>query len=275
MQEPTLKTECAHWGWTEHRYFGHAVFGELLGQENFTGLTVLSVLGRRLPAESLGVVDDMAIALTLADPRIWPLKMTRLLAAYGGAVAASGGALSCQEGARIGPWTGQQAATALHEFHAQLGPHQNDAARVRAAVLENIGSRSFVWGFGTPFRDRDERLVAFERRIVERGRHTLPYWRTFQAISRVITEERGVQPNMGMGFAAACLDLGLEVSEIGPLATALMQHMFLANAVEQARSPSTALRLLPEARVTYVGRPPRKSPKAEELHDAMSNAPRQ
>jgi hypothetical protein len=274
MQEPTLKTECAHWGWAEHRYFGHAVFGELLGHENFTGLTVLSVLGRRLPAECLAVVDDMAIALTLADPRIWPLKLTRLLAAYGGAVAALGGALSCQEGARIGPWTGQQAATLLHEFHGQLSPYQDDAARVRECVLRNLESRSYVWGFGTPFRDRDERLVAFERRIVERGRHTLPHWRTFDAISRVITAERGVQPNMGMGVAAACLDLGLEVREVGPLATALMQHMFLANAVEQARAPSEALRQLPDSRVSYVGPSLRKSPKAHELADSISSAAR-
>ncbi len=49
MADFELTTHCAHWGFHEHRYFGHEVFEDLLGQETFTGLTVLAVLGRRLP----------------------------------------------------------------------------------------------------------------------------------------------------------------------------------------------------------------------------------
>jgi len=262
MTVPTLTTGCAHWGWTEHRYFGHAVFGELLGPGTLTSLTALSVLGRALPADSLGVIDDMAVAVTLADPRIWPLKLTRLLASYGSAVAAMGGGLSVQEGARIGPWTAQQSAALLSQFSTELGGLEPVPESVRACVLRYLEKHRFVWGFGTPYREADERLIAFRKRIVARGRHTLPYWRLFDAISVVVVERCGAQPNMGMGLAAASLDLGLRVTEVGPLATTLMQHMFVANAVEQASAPAPLLQKLPDAQVDYSGRPPRQSERA-------------
>ena len=48
MTLPVIPTRSAHWGWDEHQYFGHAVFGELAGNESLTGMVALSVLGRRL-----------------------------------------------------------------------------------------------------------------------------------------------------------------------------------------------------------------------------------
>jgi hypothetical protein len=262
MSDFSVQTHSGHWGWTEHRYFGHAVFGELLGRETVTGLTVLSVLGRSLPPECLGVIDDLAVSLTLADPRIWPLKLTRLLASYGGTAAALGGSLSLQEGARIGPWTAQRAAGSLLKLHAELGEHRASPEHVRQCVLGHLAQNSVIWGFGTPFRDRDERLVAFRQRMLIRERHALPFWRLFEAVADVVVEARGTQPNIGMGLAAACLDMGLEASEIGPLAIALMQHMFLAHAVEQVKSPSRLLRELPHRQIAYVGRAARRSPRA-------------
>jgi len=41
MTKPTLQTASAHWGWDEHRYFGHGVFQDLAGRESLTGLTAL------------------------------------------------------------------------------------------------------------------------------------------------------------------------------------------------------------------------------------------
>jgi len=100
---PVLRTRSAHWGYEEHRYFGHAVFAELRGRESFVGLTALSVLGRRLSADVCALLDEAAVCLTLADPRIWPLKLTRVVAAYGQAIPAAAAGLLIQEGARIGP----------------------------------------------------------------------------------------------------------------------------------------------------------------------------
>lgn len=252
-----IATRCAHWGWDEHQYFGYRVFGELLGSESLTGLTALSVLGRRLDGDALALLDDAAVALTLADPRIWPLKLSRTLASYGGSIAGAAGGLVVQGDSRIGPWTVQKAAELLAAWHARLcGGHETPEAVVR----DYLRSHRFVWGFGTPFRPKDERLVAFERRVEVRGRDQLGFWKLFRSASEVVQLLRATPPNMGMGVAAALLDLGVRPSETGTLATALMFHMFVANAMEGASAPSDTLRQLPDGSISYKGRAPRSSP---------------
>jgi hypothetical protein len=264
MSLPALvvPTRSAHWGWDEHRYFGHKVFEELAGHESFMGLTALSVLGRRLSPEDCCVLEDAANTLTMADPRIWPLKLTRVVASYGGTVAAAAAGLLVEEGAQIGPWACGRAAGVLAELHAEIGTRQDDAKHVRGVVVRYLERHAFIWGFGTPFRSRDERLVAFRRCMNTRGRHTRPHYRTMEAVANAVRGFRRAEPNIVLALAAVCLDMGLAVDEIGPLATTLMQHMFFAAAVEGARQAPEFLRELPENYVTYVGRAPRASVRA-------------
>lgn len=262
MTELVLKTASAHWGWDEHRYFGYRVFEELAGHESFTSLTALSVLGRKLSPEQCGVLDDAAACLTLADPRIWPLKLTRVIAAHGGTTAAAAAGLLIEEQARIGPWTCAKSAELLAELHLQLEASELARDAVEAVVHGYLAKRHFVWGFGTPFRKHDERLAAFWACLERRGRRRLPYMRTLDAITQVIVPARRTEPNMGMAIAAAFLDLGVQVTEVGPLATALMQHMFFAHAVEGARQAPEVLQCLPAECIRYVGREARSSPRA-------------
>lgn len=271
MKDLDLPTNSAHWGWDDHSYFGHRVFEELAGRESITGLTALSVLGRRLSAEQCAVLDDAAVCLTLADPRIWPLKLTRVIAAHGGMAAAAAAGLLIQEDARIGPWTSAKAAELLVDLHLQLVGTGFDAEAVDVVVRQYLDNHHFVWGFGTPFRKRDERLVAFWSCLERRGRRQLPFMRTLDAVAAVVTPARETEPNMGMAIAAAFLDLGLDVHEIGPLCTALMQHMFFAHAVEGARQAPVVLQRLPERCIDYRGREARQSPRALAAVAEMSN----
>jgi len=263
LPELTHETRTAHWGWHEHRYFGQRVFEQLAGQETLTGLTILSVLGRRLAGDASGVVDDAACTLTLADPRIWPLKLTRLIAAYGSTLPAAAAGLLSEEDARIGPWTTAKGAELLLAFDAEIGDRVDETETVRAIVKAYLDEHRFVWGFGTPFRGEDERLVAFRACIRQRERESLRFWRLMDAISAVVREARGTEPNMGIAIAAAFLDLGLTPHQVGSLTSALMQHMFLAHAVEGS-AQGASLRELPATYVEFVGHAPRPSPRAED-----------
>lgn len=260
MTTLTLPTASAHWGWDEHRYFGHGVFEQLAGQESLCGLTALSVLGRRLSPEDCAVLDDAAACLTMADPRIWPLKLTRVIAAHGGALAGAAAGLLIEEEARIGPWACAKSAELLLEVNPG-GAAELVSGAVESAVRARLGAQHFVWGFGTPFRKRDERLVAFWRCLERRGRRQLPYIRTVDAVAQLVTAECHAEPNMSLAVAAALLDLGVRLHEVGPLATALMQHMFLAHGVEGARQAPELLQRLPDRYIRYVGSAPRTSPR--------------
>lgn len=271
MKDLALPTASAHWGWDDHRYFGQGVFEELAGRESLTSLAALSVLGRRLSAEQCAVLDDAAACLTLADPRIWPLKLTRVIAAHGGMTAAAAAGLLIQQDARIGPWTSAKAAALLVELHLALVGTGFDDEAVDAVVHEYLDKHHFVWGFGTPFRKRDERLVAFDACLERRGRRQLPFMRTLDAIAAVVVRARQTQPNMGMAIAAAFLDLGLHVHEVGPLSTVLMQHMFFAHAVEGAHQAPEVLQCLPDRCIEYSGREARETPRARLAGAAESN----
>jgi hypothetical protein len=260
---PRLATRTAHWGYEEHRYFGSAVFGELRGRESFAGLMALSVLGRRLPEKACALLDEAAICLTMADPRIWPLKLTRLVAAYGHAMPAVAAGLLIQEEARIGPWAMLKAAETLVALECEIGAHADDAAHVERILLSYVQAQAFMWGFGTPFRARDERLVAFRKSVEHHGCLGRPYFRIFEALAEVVKAERRAPPNMGMAVAAVLLDQGLTPREIGPMTVALMQHMFFAQAVEGAEQAPDCLRKLPSEFVHYIGKEARRSPRSQ------------
>jgi hypothetical protein len=260
-----VTTACGHWGWHEHRYFGYAVFEELAPRESLTGLVALSITGRRWSAEQCAILDATAACLTLADARIWPLKMTRLVASYGRSVAATAAGLLVEEDARIGPWTTVKCAELLRKFSERLG-EDVEPSRLRQEVSAYLAEHHFVWGFGTPFRERDERLVAYRERLGPSRAVEQRYFRLADAIAEEVFAARGTAPNMGLAVGAVLLDLGVALHQIGPLATALMQHMFFAHAVEAARESPSVTRCLPGEYVRYVGPGPRESPRARADH---------
>ncbi len=262
-----IRTRSARWGWSDHRYFGFAVFGELM-KEPLSGMTALSVLGRRLSAEELAVLDEAAVALTLADPRIWPLKMTRVLASYGNTLSAAGAGMMVQEEARVGAWTGCRAAELLLEFRQQVGDQIDDRELLSDVVRRHLAKHHFVWGFGTPFRGQDERLAALCGCVERRGREKLTHWRLFRNVAQVVGCLRSWEPNVGMGIAACFLDMGMSPREVGVTAAALMQHMFMAHAAEASVQQAPQLQKLPDERVVFAGHPPRLSPRASQRLEA-------
>jgi hypothetical protein len=257
-----VTTRTAHWGWDEHRYFGRRVFAELTGKESLASLVALSIVGRTLPPDCIGLIDDVAGAVTLADPRIWPLKLTRLIASYGSTLPAVAAGLLIEEDARIGPWACVYAAHTLLELRTALGEKVDDEECVRETVTRLLGGRAFVWGFGTPFRAYDERLVALREHVVRRGRDRLPYFRLMETTAEVVRETRRVEPNLGIALAALFLDIGLSPNQIGALVAALMQHMFFAQAVEGAERAEKGLQRLPDEALDFAGRERRLSPRA-------------
>jgi hypothetical protein len=260
----TLPTQCAHWGWVDHRYFGHSVFGELTGRETMTSISALAVLGRKLSKECCDVLDDIVCTSTLADPRIWPLKMTRLISAYGTVMPAAAAGLLIQEGTCLGPWTIGDSAVVLAELRRRAYGNETNPAYVLNVVQSYLREYRRVLGFGTPFRDRDERLTAFQERMRLKNRNTLPHWLFMEQVVQAVQSLKQVEPNISLVMGAVLLDMDITPEEIGPLVTSLCHHMFFANAVEGARQAPRALRHLPAECISYVGRAARRSPRFDE-----------
>ncbi len=243
----------------EHSYCGHRVFADLLGPETMTGLLWLAVGGRRLAAEERAVLDDAAVALSVADPRIWPLKIARIAASYGGSLSGVAAGMVMLQDAAVGAWSFGEAARLLDRV-ADLSEGPDGARRKRVCELVHATPR--LPGFGVAFRAQDERVLALRAALTSRGWNSRRYMKALDLLADVARAERRVEPNIGLPVAAVLLELGLELGAISILSVALLQHMFFANAAEGAQQKAAVLRSLPDECVRYAGAPARLSPRA-------------
>jgi len=245
----------------DNRFYGFRVNADLVGMESFAGITAMAISGRRVPAEHVPLLDAFAVFLTLAEPRIWPLKIARLASAYGGMVPGLVAGNLCFHGASVGHLTTGNCAVWLSELHdAVVGV--DEASAVERFVLARLERRERLIGYGVPFRPEDERMVALGQVLERHDRLSLPHWRLHVLVSRIVRERKGIEPNIGAGLAAALLDMDFRPPEIGPLVLALGQQIFFANAFEGAHQAPELLRSLPDECVEYAGRAPRVSPRA-------------
>jgi hypothetical protein len=254
-----LRTRVGHADWGDNRYFGHSVATDLAGTETIAGLIALATTGRRFPEDERAVLDDIAVVMTVADARVWPLKMTRVVASYGGSLAAVAAANVCLEEAHVGHWTSGEAAALLLELRAEAPTLTVESMREPLDRRFRSGMR--LMGFGVPFRPEDERVRMLRECLVRRGRASLPHWRTLEAASGAARLLRGLEPNIGLGVAAACLDLGFTPRQISLVCVALGQTDYVANAVEGADQCPPVLRRVPDESVEYVGKGHRTSPR--------------
>jgi hypothetical protein len=266
-ETPTLATRVGHAEWGDNHFRGYSVARDLAGVESVTSLFALAISGRRLTEDERLMLDDMATVTNVADPRIWPLKMVRVTSAYGGCNAAVAALTLSLEDAPIGHHAAGRAAEVLVHLRDGLSVDSANHAQEDDGVLEErclrlVGDEGRPFGFGVPFRPRDERVDLLTERIAARGRSELPYWRLFVKVADVYWRLSNVRPNVQVAMGAACLDMGFTPTQIGPLMTAISASAYWANAFEGAQQMPPSLRILPENCVRYVGPPPRKSARA-------------
>jgi len=254
-----LPTRRAHWGHEEHRYGAWDVFGDLSRTESLAGLSAIAASGLRLTAEQQGIVDDAAIAVTLADPRLWPLKAARMIASYGRPTFAATVGSLVPDDSPVGPASVGRAGIVLAELALQLRPLHPGQPKRREAIAQFVESRRILPGFGVPFRQIDERRVFFERRVTDKGRDGLWHWQCWRELVVEVRQQRGLEPNIAMPIAAALLDAGMPPTSMGPLTQLIMFHMYVSNALEGAEPEQRLLQRAPDRCVRYVGRPMRTS----------------
>ncbi|HEY1956459.1 MAG TPA: citrate/2-methylcitrate synthase [Polyangiaceae bacterium] len=272
MKELELPTRVARAEWGDNTFFGLRVGADMAGRDSFMSALGLAAGGPRVSAEDARVLDDVAVCFTAADPRIWPLKIARLASAYGSSRLAYACAHMALEGGMIGPNPAAPAAQLFVDFRRALGDDATDA-QIDVEVERHLASGGRFFGFGVPYRPIDERVVALEKSLRERGRTDGPHWKTMRAIERALVARKKLPVNIVGAGAAVELDLGFTPDQIGVLMTMAASLSFMANAVEGAAQRPELLQKLPLETVEYVGRGARLSPRAEAKRTLDSEAP--
>lgn len=257
-----IVSRVAALGFPEHRFRGYAVFDELVGHESTSSLIALAVTGRRVSDEEAAVLDDIASTTLVGDPRIWPLKLIRIVASYGGVLAGYAAGHMAIEGDRIGPPITRYAAEMLVELRRAVGDRLGDRSAIADAARTMLAGKKRLIGYGIPFRPYDERYVVLHKRMQERGRADLPYFRVHDVLSEVVKEQKRLAPNAGIVIAAILLDMGFSPEETAAVFHFINQPVFMANAYEGASQASPELQSLPADSIAYAGSAPRVSPRA-------------
>lgn len=230
-----IETRVAHTGADELRLHGYRVFAQLLGRTTAAQALILGMTGVLLDGEDIAIVDDIVTAMSSADPRLWPFKVTRVASAHGSAAAGLAATLLAGEGGMYG--SNRLAASAT--WLSALARHSLSDDELLAAIRESAA------GFGVLYRVRDERLVALSAQVVKRQRHDLPHWRLCARAIELARRELQLEAHVYLALAALCLDLGFPPDTVAALGFILLFHDALANAVEGAAQAPRVLRELP------------------------------
>lgn len=257
-----IRTRVAKHLFGDNLYFGHAALADLLGEETLSGLVAMGVSGRRPTEEQRSVLDAIAVIINSADPRIWPLKLTRLVSSYGGVLAGYCAGQLVTEGERIGCWVTGYAAAVLVELRAEVDDRLDLPGVVSQSVAELVRRRGRLPGFGVPLRPSDERMDALRSYAARKGLDRGVHWQLQEALAGYLEKERATPPNICMGVAAVLLDLGYPASQTSALAHFLNQNVFVANAFEAAQQQAPEMQKLADEHIDYVGPARRQSPRA-------------
>jgi len=253
---PSLPTVVGHAGFNDHRFFGHKILADLLGNVGLAEVAWLAITGALPTAEQVQVLGDCAVVAAAADPHSWPFKITRLGAAYGAPAQGVATALAASPGSKFAPGRFGRAAEILRTLHAQTTGNNVPLADALAEVL-----RGGAEPFGVAYRKQDERVEGLRRVVHARGFGGRAYWHVFEQTVELARSEHRLEPHFTLGVAAYALDAGMGVRDVQILGVLLLVPSVLANAAESADQSPDVLRHIPAPFVRYAGPPPRVSPR--------------
>lgn len=257
-------TKVAHAEFGDNRFRGYSI-SSLVGKGDFASLIALSISGKLLSENERALLNDLSIAITVGDPRIWPLKLIRVASAYGGELGAYASSLLSLDHSSIGHQISKKTAQFLIDFKNRFPNEDVDDETFEKECISIIDSGEKIPGVGVPFREVDERITAIFDRVKYHNRHDLPYWKLVLRLTSFVSKYKNIKPNIGLISSAICLDMGLDPSQVCLLLISLGQADFLANVEEGSKQASDQLKNLPINDIKYVGKELRKSPRSSDI----------
>lgn len=241
----------------DNRFFGRSAYGDWCDRMTSACDGILVALGVRDPSPLSREALRLAMLGTMSpDARVWPLKLSRLLASHGDPLAGFFGAQLVSAGKVMGPGAALHAARALKFIGDAAGEAATDEQVAAAAAAWKVQCGGRVGGFGVPFRPVDERRVHMLRLAAGTPSAEGRYYRLHE---RVVAALHPLRPNCALTIAALFLDAGIEAERAGIALAVMMSHVFLAHAIEGAAQDGERLHGLPAAAVEYRGAPRRHS----------------
>ncbi len=238
---------------------GFDVYRDLVG-DDFWSLFSVAIGSRRLTPDECAACDALS-SMAIGDPRIWPMKVARLISAYGHAFSGVATAFAILDRAPMGAWP-VRGATRFFQEITSAGPPDSDAERMRSAMDARLGGGGRIEGFGVPARDQDERNSVLETAIAQIWTPPRRHWALYLEARAHARKRWGLEANLASCVAAIASDLGYDPPQASMFTTAFVYWGIAGNALAGTIESPERVREIPVEFVEWVGSPPRKSPRA-------------
>lgn len=217
----------------DHELRGKLLFRDLLGKKSFIQVAALAVAGVELSDDDAQLLDHEGVLTQLADPRIWPLTVTRRIAANGGSLAESvtaGLATLCTEQMTVLPVAG------FMRYLAWVEELADDGRSIDEAVAETLRRGTRVPGVGRPVLEADERVAPKLMLARRYGRADGRSMRLALDVDRALKRTKGLRVNSA-GFQGALLrDLGFSPDSAAAFCLIYFLIPLLTHAAEGTRT---------------------------------------
>lgn len=247
-----IRTRVGFADFGDYDTHGKRLYRDLAGNTSFLALAAFAISGRVPSKEDAALLDDLALAMYVPEPRVWPVKLARVAATAGTVVTGFVAGAAVLDSASIGIPSARGAAAVLRELGAFVAGEADPAPIVERFVA----SRTTLAGFGVHARRVDERVEAMRRAIVAHGRAERTYWKLGETLWAAAAA-KGLGVNVFGAVAAALSDLDLDPDGVASIVGLFLQLSFLAHAHEGTTERAPSLARLPPEAVRYVGRAPR------------------
>lgn len=212
----------------DHAIRGRLVFRDLLATKGFFQVIAWAIGGIDLSASDAELLDRSGVSTQLLDASIWPLALTRRIAAAGGGLGAAligGVAALC---------TPRLAGLPVAGHMRFLDRVEGDLARglsLEAVVDAVLRGRERIQGFGRPVLGPDERVPHQLALYARYGRAGGASVRLSMELDRVFFARKHLRLNSAGLHGALMRDLGFSPPAAAALSTLYFLAPVLAHAV--------------------------------------------
>lgn len=204
------------------------VFADLVGNKTYFQVIIWAITGVALSKSDAEMLEQIGVANFAADRRVWPLAVTRRVAAHGGDFSS---AIVAGHAVMGSPIVGSRATGSLARFMIWAKSEVAKGRSLEAVVDEALSRGEKIKGFGRPVVGPDERVAPVRAIIEKYGREGGSHLVLVQSIEELLQKKRGLQSNVAAWITAVMCDLGFSPDGVHAVTMMYLTPCVFAQAV--------------------------------------------
>ena len=229
---------------------------ELMIDPSFIRNVLVSSGCKEVCPDIIDLADAISTSSLAADPRIWPMKVIRLIASKTNAAIASSVMNICFSESVIGFNAAYMCRAQSCKYIDLIENMQESDVGDIKSLIKNEG---YYWGFGVVKREKDERVTCFKRwfdsRVNSWSERIRKRYTAYCVYEAMIGDIKPLNCNIALYFSFVLDVAGVPLNSTSSVVSCLVSPCYIINALEGSNDNGLILEdNVPEEKYIYVGR---------------------